>query len=393
MLLERAVLTLVARKSCCGRRCAQHVSGLGEIPKDLSALERGQQTANFRNGISLLGYIGDGNDADFLNELARTELKQNPPDMAVVGGALRAMGVVASRGSKRASDLLQGWTQWRELEETPSLAKLRHSDVMQQAKFFSFITAVIFAASRDPSSDLQQIVDSLVVRLSKEEKEEWKTYAPKYAPERMKAWSEGIHKAECRDLTAEDRKRATIAIDKIPSDVVSALDLSSAINDSDERWRAARTTLTAKPSSPQELTADEKSRLATEAEKAFEHFRTALRGKEYKSIVDNLLHDSVFFTEGKLERDREQIISELPNAARVLAELELDEKALKDLTVEPDEKGVIVVRWRIAGSEHVGKRLQAERRADRESVDAETGELIVLLKKKNGKWYWNPFGW
>ncbi|NQT51627.1 hypothetical protein HQ576_06245, partial [bacterium] len=51
----------------------------------------------------------------------------------------------------------------------------------------------------------------------------------------------------------------------------------------------------------------------------------------------------------------------------------------------------VTVTWRLSGSAEVG-RVLFPRPHDHLTI-AQDGTLIVYMKKIDGRWYWNPFGW
>ena len=55
------------------------------------------------------------------------------------------------------------------------------------------------------------------------------------------------------------------------------------------------------------------------------------------------------------------------------------------------KKETVTVTFRLKGSAEVGRVLFPRNRGS--LTVARDGTLIVVMKKIDGKWYWNPFGW
>ena len=53
---------------------------------------------------------------------------------------------------------------------------------------------------------------------------------------------------------------------------------------------------------------------------------------------------------------------------------------------------IVVVSWKLKGTENLGKKILDDKLNYYPTL-AEDDNLMVVMKKKDGKWYWNPFGW
>ena len=62
-----------------------------------------------------------------------------------------------------------------------------------------------------------------------------------------------------------------------------------------------------------------------------------------------------------------------------------------DTQGETFSDGTIVIRIPCVGSQETTKRHLPRQASDR-TTDAE-GRLVIYMIKKDGQWYWNPFGW
>jgi len=69
-----------------------------------------------------------------------------------------------------------------------------------------------------------------------------------------------------------------------------------------------------------------------------------------------------------------------------VGELDLDAQR-----VTAEQVGEVMVTFRLLGTAALGKAHFADQKGG--LTVAKDGTLIVVMKKINGKWYWNPFGW
>lgn len=76
-----------------------------------------------------------------------------------------------------------------------------------------------------------------------------------------------------------------------------------------------------------------------------------------------------------------------PEAVDSVATLETDAGDYSDLFSD-----IVVVSWKLKGTQNIGKKI-LEDKLNYYPTLAEDDNLMVVTKKKDGKWYWNPFGW
>jgi hypothetical protein len=109
---------------------------------------------------------------------------------------------------------------------------------------------------------------------------------------------------------------------------------------------------------------------------------------------------------GAMERvlDNGELLKATANRAEVTKDLEKEQTFLTSEAVkgakpgeskvqrrEVNGKEVITVTWRLAGTAEYATSVLP--RGGRTPTLAEDGTLVVYMKKIEGKWMWNPFGW
>jgi len=148
-----------------------------------------------------------------------------------------------------------------------------------------------------------------------------------------------------------------------------------------------------------------------DARDEFERTRSQVLKGDFAGLASRLLDNGRVVDPQKAEREKDEFRKALEHERQVF-------KALDEATTEPGDfrvaqetlyrfpsldgegrpEGVskeetVTVTFRLAGSGEVG-RVHFPRRPGRGvTTVAEDGTLIVVMKKLDGRWYWNPFGW
>jgi len=146
-----------------------------------------------------------------------------------------------------------------------------------------------------------------------------------------------------------------------------------------------------------------------EARDAFEKLKSDLVRGEIEGLVPNLLDNGRVIDEEKAKRVAAELSRDLQREQQVfesLAEIETepgDYKVSRDASYEfpsvgkegmpvgVTKKEAVTVTFKLTGSAEVGRVFFRRNRGS--LTVAGDGTLIVVMKKIDGKWYWNPFGW
>jgi hypothetical protein len=158
------------------------------------------------------------------------------------------------------------------------------------------------------------------------------------------------------------------------------------------------------------LSKSEAEMLVHEAQKEYERFTVAITQKDVKTMRESLMSKGELFDRQfrheemtrpeitrlydeldqlqKQERDIIKLVSAArPEAVDTVASLETDAGDYSG-----NRTFVTVVSWKLKGTQDIGKSL-VNRKMNTYPTLAEDDNLMVVMKKKDGVWYWNPFGW
>jgi hypothetical protein len=148
-----------------------------------------------------------------------------------------------------------------------------------------------------------------------------------------------------------------------------------------------------------------------EAKEAYRDFVAAIQQGHDEKILATLLDDGRPIKPNSSQSARDRLVKDLAGQKEVFDALRLYKVEDRDVKVkivtiyemprppaddEPLSSGgeEITITWRLAGSGEVGStdpRLSQQKGAF--LTVASDGTLIVVMKRIQGKWYWNPFGW
>jgi len=124
--------------------------------------------------------------------------------------------------------------------------------------------------------------------------------------------------------------------------------------------------------------------------------------KVAKNVLDdgNLLEDenaaaSPEFQEGvSLEQKIFESLAETkatPGQYRVSRTVDYAFKSTEASAEEIQERVIVRFQFRLKGSKEIAQ--QFLKNHPRTRTVSDDGNLIVVMKKIDGQWYWNPFGW
>lgn len=158
------------------------------------------------------------------------------------------------------------------------------------------------------------------------------------------------------------------------------------------------------------LTGEESDALMKEARAEYKRLRTAIAHDEIMPLSQSLLVKGELierqYPREELSRaELTQVNSELCNLQsrqkHILKSLEAAMPEETDFTasIETDAgdysgkwRVVAVVSWKLKGTQEIGRHI-IDGKQNIYPTLAEDDNLVVFMKKKDGVWYWNPFGW
>jgi hypothetical protein len=151
-------------------------------------------------------------------------------------------------------------------------------------------------------------------------------------------------------------------------------------------------------------------RAVAEAREAFTALGKLVIDERWKDLAGHLMDDGKVMTEERLRSRRKEIETDLARGKPIIEAVGklgqwtatncqvTEAKTYRcqsiDARGEPADLSTssdVTVVFHISGSAEVGRTLLPDNRGSRTVAD--DGTLIVLMRKTDGKWYWNPFGW
>jgi len=337
-----------------------------------------------RNVWSMLGYIGDGADVRNLERSLLTDFSGVLTDGE--GRVLRAkfdcLGLMCRRGIPEAEvavDRMLLAEYWREI-----LFKWFDDSVKEKPPFEYFsIASVMRGYALSGNDDVERKIASIRLKASGDPK--WTQYiVGMMSPEPMISRAKRVRSAEKEPIPTGDRS--------------SLAELC--------RKNAALFAKSDKLGEPEQVFIKQVTR---DARDAFEKLKSDLVRGEIEGLVPNLLDNGRVIDEEKAKRVAAELSRDLQREQQVfesLAEIETepgDYKVSRDASYEfpsvgkegmpigVTKKEAVTVTFKVTGSAEVGRVFFQRNRGS--LTVAGDGTLIVVMKKIDGKWYWNPFGW
>lgn len=149
--------------------------------------------------------------------------------------------------------------------------------------------------------------------------------------------------------------------------------------------------------------------ISKEAIEGFEQIKIAVLAGNVDAVIGHLLDDGRIIDEKRLQRSGVEYKEDLEIEQEVfqsLADLKTSPANFKverntsyqfssiaedGSLIDPTGTEVIAVSFELTGTGEIGKKLFPKRLNN--LTISQDGILIVVMKKINDKWYWNPFGW
>ena len=335
------------------------------------------------NAWRILGYIGDTADAEKMEQavLERYSGVLTAREAGAVQAIFAGLGLMCRRDVQQAGDIIDRMCDvdyWRNVEFR---WRPERSGVAPGFEY-ECISNVLNGYRLSRKADLKDKVASVVSKIGDPERRRYMEW--RIDPARLTEAAEATWQAEKQPVSAGLRKAAVAVYRKQASIVAEEGELSEV-----EQAFIRETT--------------------READDEFEKMKSAVIKGDYDALLNHLLDDGRIIDEKRLKRSWPEYEKDLARERQLFNLLADSEPSLRDYKVEKvssyefpslDEEGAPVgatkvepvsVSWRLEGSGEVGNVFF--RRQKGSLTVARDGSLIVVMKKIDGRWYWNPFGW
>lgn len=359
---------------------------------------------------SAIGCTGTERDVNYMRKILEKDSRgEHAPHKAVFADwAIHRLGLLARRDVPGARKLLAEIQQPAFWEGEPiRLYKGDRADVRSQDEIQALILETMGFAKEPGIAARSEMIGSQLkdpVRL-----DFWQHRA--HVDLWIKA-GKGLDQIEKKGLDVSKRDDCLLHYNLIPADKRQLLGLSSAPKLSElgrfrGAWNARKT-----QGAPRlrVLSKEESNSLILEAREEYKRLAALVTQKDVRTFRVSVMskgeildrqyrHEEMSREEitrletdlGQLQKKEREIIQFLsadpPEAVDAVATLETDAGDYSDLFSD-----IVVVSWKLKGTEKIGRKI-LEDKLNYYPTLAEDDNLMVVMKKKDGKWYWNPFGW
>ncbi|MGI8979011.1 MAG: hypothetical protein ACR2FY_07280 [Pirellulaceae bacterium] len=357
-----------------------------------------------------IGCVGTQRDVAFIRRILEKDARgEHDPEKAFgAASAINSLGLLARRDVPGAKELLADIQQPAFWEGEPlRLYKGDRADVRSEDEIQAMILDTMGYAKDPGIVKRSEMVVAQVkdpIRLSY-----WKNRLHLDILVRV---GHGLDTIEKRGLDWQRRDDCLLQFHLIPADKRSLMGLPAPPTPNQlvtlrEAWRIRKIQGV---ETIRVLTKSEAETLVLEAQKEYERFTAAISQKDVKTMRETLMSKGELF-------DRQFRHEEMSRPEITRLETELDQlqkrereiiKSVSTAHSEPidfvasmeadagDYSGkntkVIVVSWKLKGTQDIGKMILKSKLNYYPTV-GEDDNLMVVMKKKDGTWYWNPFGW
>jgi len=331
----------------------------------------------------ILGYIGDSTDALKMERAARNNFSgslsaREADSLRAIFGAL---GRMSARGVEHGSAVVARMSDPRYWKDA-SFRWKPDSVSTKPPLEYDTVAFLLRECARSGNDDTASRVAAFLSRIDDAELRQ--RMAGRLQPRVLEALASSVKAAEKVPILAEDRR------------------MLAKLSDRNRAFYSERPTLT-------EAEQAFIKQAAKEARDAIEELKSGLVKGDHEEVLPSLLDNGRVIDPKKVERLADEFARDLQRQQQVfesLADIKTeprDYKVSRDASYEfpsMDEEGkpvgvskkeTISVTFRLEGSNEIGNVLFRRQRGS--LTIARDGTLIVVMKKIDGKWHWNPFGW
>ncbi len=330
----------------------------------------------------IMGYIGDAADAGGIENAILNDFTGvlTPAESDSITAMLDCLGLMCRRDIQEAADIMDrmcGVDYWKK-------AKFRWFDEerrLQPGFVYRSVFSALFAYRLSEKADLREKVASVMDSI---EDPNIRRYAKGFTSDYLQQAAKEVALAERKPLPKRHRKLFA------------------------EKYRENKSLFAEKSELDEQETVFIRD-VSKEAHDEFEKTKSAVIKGDYDALLNHLLDDGRIIDEKRLKRSWPEYEKDLAREQQLFKLLDDSEPSPRDYKVGEvssyefpslDEEGAPVgatkvepvsVSWRLEGSGEVGNVFF--RRQKGSLTVARDGSLIVVMKKIDGRWYWNPFGW
>jgi hypothetical protein len=366
-------------------------------PKAIEAIRKVRQSEELRPyhmaAWRVIAFVGDKTDVKGIDDLLRQP--SLPPVLDRAGqdeieAAMQCLGLLYKRDVEGAGVLLESLLDPAVWEKVPFKWSTANEKVAPKYQMFC-LAAEGYALSGKTSFDdlIQQRIDAIADAQSKE------YLNGRIRAERLRAYRQAFERAQ------QESKLLAAAASRFNGDMNHpgpATATRAAPTVASEISRPPANNAPWVEANPEEqvfagkMLQDATTAYADLSRKVLAGQFDALRG----NLLDNgeVLRPRANWEEGKRDLVREQDVLLEPSVAKATAK---DIRIDRHLNYQMDNLGgksqlreTITVTWQLPGTAEIAKKMFPGNPS--ESI-APNGNFVVLMKRINGVWYWNPFGW
>ena len=345
--------------------------------------------------LNVLGVIGDNDDCLTCDRIIHSELSLEEPNTQVVDNAFHALANFSRRKVGNAQSRLEEMAR-AEYWDDQKFDSFRNANSGTYRYRFHATTVLraIDALARARDRQLEERLSAALAAIG--DKDVRDRIARGWKLDNLKSLPDALDRAAKEPITFEDREHLAAVYRSIDREEFKRLRLPE--SEPTPTKRKATSILGEIAPSPRIIAENEQKLLSIEASKAYVTLSNLFRDEAYDDLMGNLLDDGRFADPKHLASIREKYIAACQRMRKCILDVEAarprpEEPSVSVEIVETDAgfAEVITVAWRLPGTEEIGESLANT--ATEHTVDLKTGTLVVLMKKKAGVWYWNPFGW
>lgn len=350
-----------------------------------------KKAEEYRPGIlRVLAYIGDGSEVDKVQDavfhgLSGLLTQHQRQSMIAL---FQALGIMSGRGIQEAETALKRMASLSYWERTKFRTRPASKEIKSKPGFehqHEAVAWVLAGYGLSGKRDLAELCTSVLTRI--EDPSTTKYMEWRIDPVRLAASVKNLRLAEKQPISAEERRLMAAAYQKHASLFAKAPEKKPRLAETDAGF--IRKTI-------------------EEARQEFGKMRSNVVNSNFKALSGHLLDNGKVLDKKRTKRLWAEYENDLRREQQVFTSLAQIESTPRDYEVRclvtyqfPTiaEKREIAatkteevwVSFRLSGTNEIGNVLF--RRLKGSLTIARDGSLIVVMKKMDGQWYWNPFGW
>jgi len=341
------------------------------------------------NAWRVLGYIGDAADVKKLEHAALNSYTGvlKGPEGRAMSALFDSLGLMSFRGIREAESTLKRMTTldyWKnsKFQWDPDEILKKHPGLE-----YATISHVVDGYALSGSKDLKEMVQSILSRIKDPKTREY--VAARIDPVRLAKAAERVRLAEKEPMNPRWRKRAVRSYEERVPVIVKRPEQESRLREEDAAFIKAA---------------------VRQAHAEFEKAKSDITKGNFKVLAGRLLDDGKMIDEKKLKHVWPELETDMAREQQVFESLAERESTpvdyrvhrivsyqaasistAQDAEIHVSKAEEISVSFRLSGTTEIGNVLFRRQRGS--LTIAADGSLIVFMKKINGRWYWNPFGW